>query len=52
MCAWVGKALGLRLEENCFPRGCSSKDLQLVGKSRLKGRGLVRLGGGAMGWQP
>lgn len=44
MCAWVGKALGLRLEENYSPRGRSSRARQLVGESRWEGRSHGRRG--------
>lgn len=45
MCAWVGKALGLRLEENYFPRGRSSRALQPVGESRWVGGAGPETGG-------
>ena len=40
MCAWVGQALGLRLEENYSPRGRSGNWLARVG-----GRGEAMVGG-------
>lgn len=50
MCAWVGKALGLRLEENYPPRGSSSRTLQLVSESRwVEGAG-PETGGGEEGY--